>query len=83
MFNFSAILDIVKAVSKTEIFQSALTLLLQSLGKKLAASANDPAMVQQIADEMVNEAPALAGAVVKGTEAEPLVDPTCIHRPSS
>lgn len=79
-FNFGRLLDIFKVVSKTKTFEKAQELAFKEIGKKLDASAHDPAAIKEIAKVMIEDAKELGGAVVKGTEAEHLVDPANIHR---
>lgn len=80
-FNFSALLNIVKAVSKTTLFQSAGELAMKKVGEKITENAHDPEEIKKIGKELINGAPELVGAIVKGTKAEPLVDPGTIHKP--
>jgi hypothetical protein len=79
-FSFGRLLSIVKAVSKTTIFESAADLALKRVGEEITKHADHPDEIRKIGAELVHGAPELVGAIVKGTEAERLVSPTTIHR---
>jgi hypothetical protein len=79
-FNFSKILDVVKAASANPNLQNAGSLLFDRLADRIAAAAHDPTLIKAIATEVKQGGPALVGAIVKGTEAEHLVDPEIVHK---
>jgi hypothetical protein len=79
-FNFGKLLSIVKAVAKTTIFESAADLALKRVGEEITKHADHPEEIKKIGAELIRGAPELVGAIVKGTEAEPLVNPALIHR---
>lgn len=78
-FNFSRLLDVVKAVSKTKTFNLAAELAFKEVGKKIDENAHHPEVIKSIAKELITEAPSLVGAVVKGTEAQSMVPAKNIH----
>jgi hypothetical protein len=79
-FSFSRLLNVVKAVAKTTVFESAADLALKRVGEEITKHADHPDEIKKIGAELIRGAPELIGAIVKGTEAEPLVDPATIHR---
>jgi hypothetical protein len=80
-FNFSRLLSIVKAVSDTKAFDLAAQLAFKRVGAEIDKKAHDPAAIKEIAKELINGAPQIVGAIVKGSEAEKLVPAANIHRP--
>lgn len=79
--NFGAsMLGLVKRVAGNKDFQQAATSAVTGIAQKLLESANDPNKIKEIATDLQKGAPALVGAMVKGTPAEALVDAAIIHR---
>lgn len=74
------LLGVVKRVAGNTNFQQAAVGAVTGIAQKLLESANDPTKIKELANELKQGAPALVGAMVKGTPAEPLVDPAIIHR---
>jgi len=66
--------------SQNPDFQKAFAGVLTGLGSALHANANDSEKVKQIADDLVQNAPAIVGAVVKGTPAAQHVDPQVVKQ---
>jgi hypothetical protein len=79
-FNFQSLLGIVKTVASNPSVQESGTAMMTGLASKLTESANNPEAVRKIATELQQNAPAIVGAIVKGTKAEGLVDPAIIHK---
>lgn len=77
MANISALLGIVQAIASNANFQQSAIGLLQGLGMQLAGKISDP-NAQHIVSNLINNAPQLVGAMVKGTRAEVLVDPVFV-----
>jgi hypothetical protein len=78
-FNFRRLLDVIRVVSKTKTFDKASELAFKEIGKKIDQNAHNPETIKEIASELIHEAPAIVGAIAKGTEAEKLVDPKNVH----
>lgn len=78
-FNFSKLLDVVKTVSNTKTFNLAAELAFKKIGEKIDANASNPEAIKGIARELITEAPAIVGAVVKGTEVQNAVPAENIH----
>src|SRR5262249_49907318 len=66
--------------SQNPDFQKAFAGVLTGLGQALHANANDSEKVKQIADDLVKNAPAIVGAVVKDTPAAQHVDPQVVKQ---
>jgi hypothetical protein len=67
-------------VSKTKTFDLAAELAFKKIGEEIDKNAHNPEVIKKIGKELITEAPAIVGAVVKGTQAEVLVDPATIHK---
>ena len=80
MFSFSRLLGAIKVVSKTKTFDRAAELAFKKVGQAIDKNAHNPEVIKEIANELITGAPAIVGAVVKGTTAEMLVDPATIHK---
>lgn len=79
-FDFSVLLGLVKRVAKNPQFQQAATDAVSGIGKQILDKLNAPEELHKLGQELVKGAPAVVGAIVKGTDAEPLVDKAIIHR---
>jgi hypothetical protein len=79
-FNFQSLLGVVKAVASNPSVQSSGTALFTGLASQLVANANNPEAVKKIANELQQGAPALVGAIVSGTPAQGMVDPSIVHK---
>ena len=64
------LLPILTSVATSPVFENAMMGLLVQLAGQLIGSAHDPAKVMQIANSVAQAAPAIVGAVVKGTSVE-------------
>lgn len=73
----AALLGIVRTVATNQNFQQSAIGMLQMLGQQLASKVKDPD-AHAIVSNMITNAPALVGAMVKGTRAEALVNPQFI-----
>ena len=74
------LLNIAASAAQNPDFQNAFSGVLSGLGKSLHANANDAAAVKAIADDLVQNAPAIVGAVVKGTPAAQHVDQNVVRQ---
>lgn len=75
-----SLLGLVKRVASNTNFQQAAVGMVTGISQKLLEAANDPQKIKEIATDLQKGAPALVGAMVKGTPAEKLVDAEIIHR---
>lgn len=72
------VLGLVRSAAANPNVQEAGLGLLQGLGSRLIEKADDPAAVRRVGNALTQLAPAVLGAVLKGTPAEKQVDPKII-----
>jgi len=78
-FDFASFFGgVVKAVASNPSLQQSGTQLLTGVADQLGANAHNPEAVKAIAAGLQQNAPAIVGAIVKGTPAEGLVDPAIL-----
>jgi hypothetical protein len=78
-FDFGAVFGgLLKSVASNPSVQQAGTQALKGVADQLAANANNPEAVKAIAAGLQQSAPAIVGAIVKGTPAEGMVDPAIL-----
>ena len=81
-FDFGAVFgNILKSVASNPSVQQAGTQALKGVADQLTANAHNPEAVKAIAAGLQQNAPAIVGAIVKGTPAEKLVDPAILNQP--
>lgn len=81
-FAFSFLLDAVKMIASNPNFQQAAISGVQAIGLRLLQNIGNPDALKAIGDDLTKRAPAVVGAMVKGTRAQALVDPRFIHDPA-
>ena len=79
-FSGSGLGAILKNLIMRPDFQQSAIDFVVSAGQKLLQSKNDPAQVQKIAQNFVDSPEVIVGAIVKGTEAEGLVEPEIVQK---
>lgn len=78
-FDFSVLLGLIQRVTKNPTFQQAATDAVSGIGKQILDKLNAPEELHKLGQELVKGAPAVVGAIVKGTDAEHLVDKAIVH----
>jgi hypothetical protein len=71
----SALSSVLSGVLKNPSVEGSIIQLGEQLGQKLLAASSEPAAVKQIAEELITEAGALAGAILGGTSAQAQATP--------
>jgi chemotaxis regulatin CheY-phosphate phosphatase CheZ len=80
-FDFQSLFgSVVKAVITNPSVQQSGTSVLNGVADQLTKNANNPEAVKAIATGLQQNAPAIIGAIVKGTPAEGHVDPAIIQK---
>lgn len=79
-FDSASLLGIVKRVARSTVFQQAATQAVSSIGKEILDKLNAPEELRRLGKDLAERAPAVVGAMVKGTEVESVVDPEIIHK---
>jgi len=68
----------IREIFSTPTFQAAAENAINGIVDKLASHAGDPAAIKALASEVKQFAPQIVGAIVKGTPAEGLVNPSVL-----
>lgn len=69
---------ILKSILGNKSFQDAITSAVQYIGQSITDNVNHPDKLIALAKNLKDNPKAVVGAIVKGTEAEQLVDPSVV-----